>query len=420
MNSNESKRILIFSTAYFPHVGGAEIAVKEITDRLPKGDYVFDMITLRLSSEDSKSAKIGNINIWRIGTGIRFLLPLEKLFFPKLAFLKALVLHKKNRYDKIWSIMASYSGFAALFFKITHPKIPFILTLQEGDSFEHIKKRVGVLWPVFKMIFKKADTVQAISNYLANWAKEMGAKGKIEVVPNGVDVDRFKIKPARTTDVVPRQNDSVGLESGGDLRLGDENTEKLREKLGIKEDDTVLITTSRLVPKNGIGDIIEALTYLSANVKFLILGSGQLERELKFKVLELGLENRVSFLGFVSHEEMHRYLYISQIFVRPSLSEGFGNSFIEAMAAGVPVIAAPVGGVVDFLKDGETGLFCEPKNPKNIAQKVEKLVKDKESREYIIKNALKMVAEKYDWEIIAEQMNSKVFATELDKQNDGK
>jgi len=397
MDSNKSKRILIFSTAYFPHVGGAEVAVKEITDRLPKGDYVFDMITLRLSGEDSKSAKIGNINIWRIGTGIHFLLPLEKLFFPKFAFIKGLVLHRKNHYDKIWSIMASYSGFAALFFKITHPKIPFILTLQEGDSFLHIKNRVGLLWPVFKMIFKKADTVQAISNYLANWAKDMGSKGKIEVVPNGVDVKKFTNYESRIM-----------------------NYEGLRNKLGYEKEDVILITTSRLVPKNGIGDIIEALTYLPDTVKFLILGTGPIERELKFKVLKLGLENRVSFLGFVSHEEMPRYLHSAEIFVRPSLSEGFGNSFIEAMAAGIPVIAAPVGGIVDFLKDGETGLFCEPKNPKSIAQKVEKLIRDKESRDFIIQNASRMVAEKYDWKIIAEQMNSKVFATGFDKQNDGK
>jgi glycosyltransferase involved in cell wall biosynthesis len=56
------------------------------------------------------------------------------------------------------------------------------------------------------------------------------------------------------------------------------------------------------------------------------------------------------------------------------------------------------------LKDGETGLFCEVDNPRSIAQKVEKLLKDKESREYIVKNARKMVEEKYQWEAIAERM----------------
>jgi glycosyltransferase involved in cell wall biosynthesis len=106
---------------------------------------------------------------------------------------------------------------------------------------------------------------------------------------------------------------------------------------------------------------------------------------------------------------MSKYLHASDIFIRPSLSEGFGNSFIEAMASRVPVIATPVGGIIDFLKDGETGLFCEVKNPKSIAQKVEKLIKDKESREYIVRNAYEMVKNKYDWNIIANDMKNKVF-----------
>jgi glycosyltransferase involved in cell wall biosynthesis len=101
---------------------------------------------------------------------------------------------------------------------------------------------------------------------------------------------------------------------------------------------------------------------------------------------------------------MVQYLQASDIFIRPSLSEGFGNSFIEAMASGIPVIATPVGGIVDFLTDGETGLFCEVKNPRSIAQKVEKLIKDRESREYIVKNAKKMVEEDYAWTNIVGEM----------------
>ena len=120
-------------------------------------------------------------------------------------------------------------------------------------------------------------------------------------------------------------------------------------------------------------------------------------------------EDRVKFLGYIPHNEMPQYLHVSDIFIRPSLSEGMGNSFIEAMASGIPVIATPVGGIIDFLRDGETGLFCEVQNPKSIAQKGEKLIKDRESRDYIVKNAQKMVNEKYDWNIIAKDMKDNVF-----------
>jgi glycosyltransferase involved in cell wall biosynthesis len=136
----------------------------------------------------------------------------------------------------------------------------------------------------------------------------------------------------------------------------------------------------------------------------LILGTGADEDALRSQVISLKLENRVFFKGFVSHDTLPEYLQACDIFIRPSRSEGLGNSFLEAMAAGIPVIATPVGGIPDFLVDGETGLLCEVDNPQSIAQKIEKFTKDMESRRYIVANAQKMVQQKYDWNSVAEKM----------------
>lgn len=370
------------------------MAIKEITDRVDPSEVTFDMITLRLDSSLPKFEKIGNVNIYRIGFGsdeknssdsISWYLSLNKYMFPITGFFKALSLYKKNKYDAIWSMMATYNSFAAVLFKIFNPEIPFILTLQEGDPIPYIKKRALPVYPLFKMIFTRADYIQTISQYLADWAKEMKAKCPIVVIPNAVDYNLFSTKKLYT------------------------DLEKLKQKIGKKSEDILLITTSRLVVKNAVGDIIDSLIYLPENVKFLVLGQGYQEMELKEKVEKLGLQNRVQFLGYIEHKEMPQFLHISDVFIRPSLSEGFGNSYIEAMAAGIPVIATPVGGIVDFIKDGETGLFCEVSNPKSIAQKVEKLVKDKESRDYIVQSAQDMVKEKYEWSLIARDMKNKVF-----------
>ena len=372
------RRILIFSLAYYPaFVGGAEIAIKEITDRIASSDVEFDMIAIS-GGEVKGFEKIGNVNVYKVSNRLGIF---QKLIYPFSAFLMALDLHRVNKYDAIWSMMASYAGFAGFLFKKTNSTVPFILTLQEGENFE---KREGIFNFIFKNIFKSADRIQAISKFLENWARYMGAKCPIDIVPNGVDIALFSNR-----------------KSEGELN-------ELKNKLNKKADDIFLITTSRLVPKNAIGDIIDSMQYLPLNVKFLILGSGYLEKELKEKVKALNLENRIQFLGYIPHKEMPQYLHISDVFIRPSLSEGMGNSYIEAMASGIPVIATPVGGIVDFLKDGETGLFCEVKNPKSIAQKVEKLIKDKESRDYIVKNTLAMVKEKYDWSIVSNMM-FKVF-----------
>ncbi|MFH1255413.1 MAG: glycosyltransferase family 4 protein [bacterium] len=386
------KRILIFSTAYLPLIGGAEIAIKEITDRI--ADIEFDMLCLRFDKNLPKFEKIGNINVYRLGFAkknpamsdlVSWPLKLNKYFFPFMACAKALSLHKKKKYDGIWAMMAAYAGFAAMFFKALDKKTPYLLTLQEGDPFSEIKKKVSLIFPVFKIIFTKADYVQVISNYLADFARQMGYDGDLAVVPNGVDIKKFKVESLKF------------------------KVDESRKKLGIGDNDKIIITVSRLVKKNAVGDVVKSLAYLPQNVKFLILGSGPDEKKLKSLVENLKLSARVIMLGSVKNELVPEYLAIADIFIRPSLSEGQGIAFLEAMAAGTPVIATEVGGIVDFLRDRETGLFCRMNNPESIAEKVEEFLNNNELAEKIKINAKSMIEKDYDWNLIAIKMKNIFF-----------
>lgn len=363
-------------------IGGAEIAVKEITDRL--SDIEFDMVTLRFDKSHKAIEKIGNVNVHRIKS--------SKLLFPLEACMYGKKLHKYNHYDAIWSIMAAYAGFASLFFKRSFPKITYILTLQEGDPIEEIKSKTKIISPIFRNVFLKADVIQAISYFLAGYAEAMGYKGRIEVIPNGVDGQLFsKVQdPLRLQDLV--------------------------ERFDKKDGETYLITTSRLVKKNAIDDCLRAVALLPKEVKFLIIGIGPDQKELESLSRRLGVSDRVKFLGYIPYKDIPQYLHISDIFIRPSLSEGFGNSFIEAMAAGLPVVATPVGGIVDFIFDPDkntnmspTGIFVNTKDPESIASGVNRLIEDKDLREKIIKNARDLVKEKYEWDLVAKEMREKVF-----------
>lgn len=396
-----SKKILIFSLVYLPNfVGGAEIAVKEITDRITPDEVTFDMITLR--TERLKEETIGNIRIHRIGPYMggrdvvsRLLLAVYKYKYPFLACIRAIRLHRKNNFDAVWSIMANYAGFAGLFFKIFNKRIKFILTLQEGDPILYIKRRVSFLYPLFKMIFKKADIIQAISNYLADFARAMGYTKEVYVIPNGVDLDIF--------------SKEVSL---SELTV-------IKQEIGKQEGDIFLVTASRLVKKNAVGDIISALALLPENYKLLIIGSGKLENELKLQAHKLclyeaspeGRQTRIVFIGQKSYTDLPKYLYACDIFVRPSLSEGLGNSFLEAMAVGVPVIATPVGGIVDFLKDRETGVFCEVSNPVSIKEAVLKLA-DPMLRDTVVRNGRTLVENSYQWGTVARVMQG-VFTADF-------
>ncbi|MFH1551733.1 MAG: hypothetical protein ABIC36_02540, partial [bacterium] len=91
------KKVLIFSTAYFPLVGGAEVAVEEIIDRI-KG-FEFDMITAKIESGLADQEKIGNVNVYRVGFGSN----LDKYLLPFLGLKKAISLNKKRDYKLTWS-----------------------------------------------------------------------------------------------------------------------------------------------------------------------------------------------------------------------------------------------------------------------------------------------------------------------------
>src|SRR5258708_3015059 len=168
-------RVLLFTTAFLPLVGGSEIAIDEITRRLP--DVHFDIITGRLDVSSRFDRRLpaceswANRTIHRVGnpvTASRFLLP--KNFLPLSIFFKALKLARQNNYTAIHAYQASQAAGAALLFKIFHPRIPFILTIQEGKDL----KSQGLLTNLFRnFIIKKADTITVISNYLGDYVRKI-------------------------------------------------------------------------------------------------------------------------------------------------------------------------------------------------------------------------------------------------------
>jgi len=366
------KRIAIFSITYNPFIGGAEVAIKEVTDRLP--DFEFDLLTARIDSKLPDQEKIGNVNVYRIGTGNKFF---DKLFYPWRASRVALKMHKKNPYLIVHAVIATYAGLASLLFKKKAQDIPYILTLQSGDSDWFIMARTWFWYPLYKQIYTKADKITAISNWLADRAKRYGYKKEVYVISNGVDIEQFTCS------------------------IDEDEKSKIRESWGARENDFVVITASRLVYKNGIDTLIDSIGHLPDDVKLVIAGDGRDEKELKSKARKFG--DKILFVGQVDHEKLPRLLKSADVFARISRTEGFGNSFIEAMASCLPVIATPVGGIVDFIKDKETGLFAKSGDAKSVAGAIMLLKNDSELREKISKAGQSLAREKYDWKIITEQ-----------------
>ena len=390
MDQKTIQRILVFSTNYLPNIGGAELAFHEVATRIP--ELNFDLITSRLSDPLNPKKllaaeeKLKNVNVYRVGSRFNFIkILVPKVFYPVAAYFKARELCKKfGPYKKIYALQASQGGGGAWLYKIFNPEINFLLNLQEGQDF----KKQGFLINFFRsLIIKKADIIIAISSYLKEYAEMINAKAKLVILPNGVDIEKF------------------GREySYGELSV-------LSDELGIKPGEKVIISISRLVFKNGVDVLINALYEINKlkkeNYKLLLVGDGGELANLKLQAFRLGLEGQVIFVGSVDHAELPKYLGLADVFVRPSRSEGLGVAFLEAMAAKIPIVGTKIGGIPDFLKDFSTdseratGLFCEIENPIHLAEQISRIVEDEELRMKITKNAADLVMENYKWDKIA-------------------
>ncbi len=396
------KKILIFSLAYFPkHVGGAEVAIKEITDRLSPEEYEFHLVCNRYDSTLPKEEKIGNVMVHRIGfstkeptmADLRKLpLHLNKILFQFQAFVFASKLQRKEKFDGAWAMMAHSCGIPASKFKQAFPDVKYLLTLQEGDSINHIETKMKVFGKAFDRAFTSADSIQVISTFLGNWAKQKGFAGEPILVPNAVNTAHFT------------------------QEYTEQELREVRRELGVKDNDFLLVTTSRLVHKNAVDDAIKAVALLPDNVKFLVFGTGPEEMKLKALAKDLNIENRILFGGHISHEVMPKYLKACDAFIRPSRSEGMGNSFVEAMAAELPVIATQEGGIADFLFDETrnpdkktTGWAVDADNPEQIKSAVEDITNRPDKVREVLATAKSMAIKKYDWDLIANRMDKEVF-----------
>ncbi len=395
------KKILIFSLAYYPNfIGGDGVAIKEITDRIDPEDIEFHMVTLRFDSSLPRVERFGNVLVHRIGFSRphptmadlkKFPLHLNKYFFQFTATYKAMCLHRKYHYDGIWAMMAHSSGVPAALFKIMHPKVWYALSLQEGDPIPHIEKMVRPLWLLFVRAFTKADVVQVISHFLGDWARVRGFTGPLEYIPNGASLPTEK-------------------------KYTEEEIITLKEKFGKKEGDIYIVTVSRLVEKNAVDDIIRALPLLPEHIHLLVVGGGPDEKMLKKLAEDLDVSQRVKFTGQVDRTETARARMISDIFARPSRSEGMGNSFASAMASRLPIIATQEGGLADFIFDVKrnpdketTAWVVDKDSPEQIAESVRDILANPEQVKKVTDIAYKLVSTTYNWDFIARDMRKKVF-----------
>jgi glycosyltransferase involved in cell wall biosynthesis len=221
--------------------------------------------------------------------------------------------------------------------------------------------------------------VIALSDALAETAKQTAPELDIGVIPNGIDTDQFS--PPERRD--PKRT-------------------------------TRLITVARLLERKGIHTVLEAIAKPTVlPVQLQIVGTGPYEAELREMVDQLGLDAQVRFLGYVPNEELPSYYRRSDIFVLPSATESFGLVFAEAMSCGLPIAASNVGGIPETVRDGIDGLLCPPDDPAALRQNIVQLMSSAEAREDISNSQRQRILEHYPWQHIAARY-ADVYRSALD------
>jgi len=169
-------------------------------------------------------------------------------------------------------------------------------------------------------------------------------------------------------------------------------------------DEDIVFYVGRIVREKGIQVLIQAIPEIlktKPKTKFVIAGKGPYLDNLRSLAEYLGVAERVYFTGFISDRERNNLYRIADVAVFPSLYEPFGIVALEAMVTRTPVIVSEVGGLAEFVRDGENGLTVKPNDPQQLAEKIRFLLNNKERAREMASRAYEIVKRDFTWDEIA-------------------
>ena len=177
---------------------------------------------------------------------------------------------------------------------------------------------------------------------------------------------------------------------------------KFKIKKNSKDKTNLIGYIGRLSSMKGVINFAKAIPLIlkeRSDSEFLIGGNGPLFKEIKNELNNNGTYNKVELTGWIPHDELPDYLNELKLIILPSYSEGLPGIVQEGMACGAVVLATPVGGIPDLIKDGKTGFILENNSPECIAENVLRALEHPNLDE-IVKNARKLIEKEYSYEVM--------------------
>ena len=227
----------------------------------------------------------------------------------------------------------------------------------------NVYKDLRVIPHLLKYALKRADRVVAVSQALADAIEGLGiAKGKIAVIPNGVDCSKFFLEPQ----------------------------DEARKKVGLRSGKS-LLSIGHLTRNKGFDLLLHALKILidrrkEDNLQLVIIGEGPMQGELEQLVVSLGLHERVRIVGAMPHHQLRAWYNAADVFCLASDREGWPNVVVESLACGTPVVATKAGGIPEIVNASHLGILTE-RNPHALARAIGEALDRTWDRECIAQHA---------------------------------
>ncbi len=361
-------KISIFVKKFPPKsLAGAEIAAYNIAKYFTKKQHEVHVITTLYKGSKKETIEEGFFIHSILWPEIKFI---GGLFFWLNAFWKL----KKIKPNILHFQGIDISLFTLILIKIL--KKPFVVWAQGSDVYFQSKiKRL-----TSKIVLKNAKTVIALTEDMKNHLKKIYDR-EILIIPNGIDLNKFE----------------------------NLSKEYYRSKFLFEKNTKIILYVGTFRPVKGLKYLIEAMKIIgNVEKRLVIIGHGKEKGDLENLVKNLGLKDCVTFIGKIPNNEVFKYMASSDVFVLPSLSEGFPIVILEAMASGLPIVTTKVRGLPEIFKDGRNGFLVEPRNPEKIAEKVLIILNDEDLSKIISKNNLDEV-KKYDWMIVIDKLENVYF-----------
>lgn len=365
-------RILVINSEYPPIGGGAGNASANIARWLAAFGHEVAVLTAhfgdlpRLETQDGVTIhRLPALRRKQDRSGA-----LEQLAFIASGTLHSLGLARRFKPDVTLAFFGVPSGAIAWALNILY-RIPYVVSLRGGDvpgfrpyDFKVFHKLIG---PFLRVIWHSASGVIANSRGLRSLARAFDSSIEIPIIPNGVEVSRF----------------DAGQRDWSAPRL---------------------LSVGRIVYQKGLDLGLRALAQLKdLDWHWSIAGDGPQMDPLKSLAQELGIAERVTFLGWQSKADLTQAYHRANLFLFPSRHEGMPNAVLEAMASGLPVIATRIAGNEELVLDGETGVLVAPEDVNALRDGLRRLLTDAHLRERMGRASRLRVEREYSWESVALQ-----------------